>query len=345
MENYLSLDIGSSNIKFAEGNFNRSSLTIAKTSTLQVPDYSIENEQIKNSDELADKIREHLIKENYKAKEIILTLNASASVIRELDLPKASPKELDSMIKNEMMLTYHIGETNKIQYKMVGSYTDDAGAIINKFRVGAMEEGFVEAYYHFAKKIQLKPIAMDINMNATDKFIGLSPTINDVSLVDKAVMVVDLGASLTSIYIYNSGRQYIFRRLNIGSSEIERIVSDLTLSSPASIKKLKEEGFNFFEQTDFKYEQYTTALKPYFYSLTEELRNIIRFYANRFVSSSVVQVFLTGGGSKLHGLPEYLTTNLYIPVERIKKAVHINHDADEEEFSSYTNAFGALIRY
>lgn len=345
METTLSLDIGSSNIKIAEGNYNKSLLSITKAAVVAVPEYAIENEHIKNADALAESIRNHLSRESYKSKEVILTINAAGSVIRDIELPKASSKELASMIKNEMMLTYHISEGTLIQYKFVGSYTDDSGSVFNKYRVAAMDESFIDEYYNFAKKLQLKPIALDINMNAMDKLITNCSTINDFSLVDKAVMIVDMGALSTTIYIYFSGNQFILRRLPTGSSEIEKIVSDLTLTSPLSIKELKEDGFNFFEQTDFKYEQYTTALKPYFYNLTEELRNIIRFYTNRFVSSSVVQIFLAGGGSRLYGLSEYLSSNLYMPVERVKKAVNISHNLPEDDFSCYMNAFGALIRY
>ncbi len=339
----LSIDIGSSRIKIAGGNYNsKSGLYIDKVGQLAVPEYSIEKEHIKNAELLADNITKYIIQKNFKATDVYITIKAIGSVIRDIDLPKANPKELDSMIRNEMIHTYHIDETDVIQYKLIESYKDDSGTAFDKYRAAALNADFVNEYYEFVKMLKLKPASMDINMNSMDKLLNLCTAINNEPIADKSIMIVDYGDQNTTVYIYLNGKQQIFRHLSIGSSEIEGKVGDSTLTPPLEIRKLKEGGFNFL--TNEGNEQYYSTLKPYFYNLNEELRNIIRFYANRSDSAFVSQVFLAGGGSKLSGLTEYLQAGLNLPVERIEKMSNINEKIPKRTLLTHLNAFGALIR-
>jgi len=344
LKSLLSIDIGSDRIKLVQGYYRKDTLYIEKIGHLPVPEYSIEKERIKNGKALADDIINYINKQNIKTKDVVITINAVGSVIRDIDLPKANPKELNSMLENEMIHTYHVSETDFIQYKLLDTFKDEAGTTLDKYRVAALSADIIGEYHELVKMMKLNPVAMDINLNCMDKLLNKFTTINGQNIADKTVMFVDLGAQNTTVYINSMGKQRVSRNLNIGSSEVEKIVSDETLTSTKVIKKMKEEGFNFLSK-EYENEQYYSILKSYFYNLDQELRNIIRFYTSRFESDSVTQVFLMGGGSALSGLSEYLQENLNMPVERVQKILNINDDKiSESTMHAYLNAFGALIR-
>ena len=339
----LAIDIGSEKIKIAQGYYRKEVLYIEKTGQLAVPEYSLEKGHIKNAKAVADEILNYLNNQNIKTKDVVLTFNAVGSVIRDIDMPKSNPKELDSMIKNEMIHTYHAGETNVIQYKLINVFKDDNGIPFEKYRVAALNSEIVEEYHDLVKRMKLNPVAMDINLNCIDKLFNKCKSINDQPITDKTTMLVDFGSQNTTVYINSIGKQQVFRHLNIGSAEIEKIVSGEMLTSPAVIKKMKEEGFNFLS-SEYENEKYYLVLKSYFYNLNEELRNIVRFYTNIFESDTVNQIYVMGGGSSLTGLTEYLQAGLNIPVDRIQKMINVNDKNSKNDLHTYLNAFGALIR-
>ena len=340
----LSIDIGSRTIKLAEGTYNKGNLMIAKTAEIPTPEYAIEGDRIINVDALATSIENLIKSEGFNAKENILTINATGAMIRDIDLPKATRKELDNMIKTELIQTHHIDEADVIQYKPVHSFQNENGAAMTKYRAVALDDELVDNYHELAKKLKFKNVSLDINMNCMDKLVSLVTGINNQPIAGKACAFIDMGAQHTTIYIEANGTQELFRHLSIGSGQIERIISDEALSPPLEIRKLKEEGYDFFsDQSEGK--NYFTILKPFFYSLQDEVGKSIRFYNNRSEGSAVEQVYIFGGGSRLKGLPEYLEGSIGLPVNRIEDVNNISGSYSNEEIPTHLNAFGALIKY
>lgn len=338
----LSIDIGNEKIKITEGSQVNDRIFLKNVGSLDVPEYCLDHENIKNAEMISDDIKSYLHTNNFSAKNVIVTINAIDALISDIDLPKSNPKDLYAMIKNEMIHSYHIDETDVIQYKQIATYQNDANTPMYTYRVSVMEAEFIDKYYQLMQMLQIKPIAMDINMNAMDKLVKLYPVINEQDISKKAVMILDLGDITTTAYIYENGEQKFFRQLLDGSSEIEQLVSDATLTSPLEIKKMKEEGYNFFTDSS----NYFDILQPYFYRFNEDIRNMIRFYANKNNSAELAQIFLTGGGSKLAGLPKYLQNELNLPVERILSMSNTNdHALPKSTLLTHLNTFGALIRY
>lgn len=341
----LSMDIGGSTIKLAEGSYGKNGLTIERASSLPVPDESIGNERITNSMAIAEALLDAIRKGGYKAKETVVTVNAPNAVIRDISLPKGNPKETSSMIRNEMIKTYHVQESDVVQYKKIGSEKDEKGVELHRYQAAALDENLVDEYYELFKMMKLKKVVMDININAMDKLFHLCNNVNGQSLKEKASLFIDLGAVYTTAYVQAESEQKLFRHINIGSREIEHILSDETLSSPADIRRRKEEGMNLFA-ANTETGQYYEILKPYFYNLVDEIRKIIRFYYNRTdAGNNIDQIYIFGGGSKLVGLPEYLEENLNMKTERIERLSGIGGSFVSEILPTHLNAFGALIRY
>ncbi len=338
----LSIDIGNEKIKITEGNQVNDRIFLKNIGSLNVPEYAIDHENIKNAEMISDDIKSFLHTNNFSTKNIVVTINAIDALISDIDLPKSNPKDLYAMIKNEMLHSYHIDETDVIQYKMIATYQNDANAPMYTYRVSVLEAEFIDKYYQLMQMLQLKPIAMDINMNAMDKLVKLYSVINEQDISQKAVMILDLGAITTTAYIYENGEQKFFRQLLNGSSEIEQLVSDATLTSPLETKKMKEDGYNFFTAST----NYFDILQLHFYRFNEDIRNMIRFYSNKNGTAELTQIFLTGGGSKLAGLPKSLQDQLNLPVERIQSMTNINnHALPKSTLLTHLNTFGALIRY
>ena len=343
MSTILSIDIGSNTVKIAAGEFKKSNLTIQKVISAITPEYSMEKGRIKNQSALVELISDAMKNHNIKASHAALTINAVGAVVRDIDLPNGKPKELEAMIRNEMIRNYHVDPADVIQFKAVDSFVNESGSSMITYRVVALDSDLVEEYHEFAKNLPFKSIAMDINMNSIDKLLQLCSNVNGTDIKEKTFLFMDFGGKVTSVYLHSGGKQRFFRQMELGSDEIEKRIGDIALIQPSEVKKSKESGYNYFSQ-DPSNEKYFSVLKPFFYELTDELRTILRFYTTRYKAGGVDQIFLFGSGSQMEGLPEYLESNLSLPAERIHSLGNISGTLSEQDMLTHMNAFGAMIR-
>ena len=340
----LSIDVGKKNIHIAEGSFTKNQVVLDKLASQDIPIGVFKGESIVNPDLLASTMIDAIQAFKFTSKDAIVTFDAYGAIIRDIDLPNAKPKEIASMIKNEMIQTYHIQPDDILQFKNVGQVVSEDGTILNRYRAAALDKELVEAYYKVMTDSKLKPVAMDININAVDKLFLGEIIINDRLLSESSAMLIDFGDNLTTAYIISKGKTSFFRQLDSGSGEIEKLISESTFESEEDIIKMKEGGFNYFGDSE-EGEKYFTILRPFFYNLADEIRKIIGFYSSRANDGNINQIYLFGGGSSLTGFAEYCESNFGIPTEQIINISNVKFKDSAVPIVSYLNAIGALIRY
>lgn len=355
MKTRISIDIGSRNIHIAEGGFQKGQLSLRRSMSFEIPEGCIAEESVKDVQLLADTITNSLRAGKFRTNEATLTVNASHAVIRELDFPQAKPRELDSMIRNEMYQTFHIIKSDIIQYKEIGK-TDVDGERLKRYRVAALDQGAVEAYFSVMNKAKLKAAAMDLNVNAVDKLLSWADSINDRPYGEDAVMLLDFGQSLTTLYIVAKGRPIFYRHLNISSGSmdsallsaaqqqvedtLEGMGESARKSMPKDAREIKEKMNVFSGSAEAA--PYYNALQPFFYRLNDEIRKVAAFYNDRSQGSNIACVYLFGQGSELAGLPEYLSGSLNLPVEKLR-SIGRKHTSIKVD-PAHLNAVAALIR-
>jgi type IV pilus assembly protein PilM len=341
----LSIDIGSNNIHIVEGSYSKGIISIELLNSFRIPKGIFNGEIIVNQDILSDALSDAIKATGSNAKEVALTINAIGAGVRDIDLPNSKPKELDQMIRNELFQTYHTLPSELIQYKLIEKITSDNGESLNRYRVASIDEEIVDVYRQIILKNKLKPLSLDININAIDKLFSMEMEINGTILDGAATMLIDFGGKSTTIYILSKGKPVFYRHLSIGSEQIENIIHDESLTSVADILKLKEEGVNFFAENENTSERYFNFLKQYFYNFNDEIRKIMGFYSSRTTNANIEQVYLFGGGSDLAGLTEYWSSSLGIPVDQIKDISRIKVKGQSRSIHNHINAIGALMRY
>ena len=274
MSSILSIDIGSHNIHMVEGSFNKGIVNVSKMETFATPVSAFNGETVIDEALLTETIINSINTFKSTSKEVILTINATNAVVRDIDLPIGKPKELDQMIKNELYQTYHVLPTDIIQYKMIDRIEGTNGQILNRYRAATLDEEIVDTYRQMIVKTKLRPIALDININAVDKLFSMEMEINNKILNGTSTMAIDFGGKSSTIYIFSKGKPVFFRHLNIGSEQIENILQEETFTAKEDIKKMKETGLNFFLESESS-EKYFNILRQYFYNLNDELRKIM----------------------------------------------------------------------
>lgn len=343
MRTLVSIDIGNCNIHIVEGTVQNGHVSVSKARTFAMPADCRKNEIIKEPGLLADTIRQGMQAAGIHTKEAVVTTNAIHAVVKDIDLPAAKAKEIEGMVKHEMTNTYNVPEGDAIQFKEIASLKSPEGETLKRYRAVAVNGDLVRSYFDTLNLAKIKPLAMDINLNAMDKLLAGNISINDKLLGEEAAMLIDFGAVSTSIYIAAKENELFYRHLNYGSTEIEQIISDQFLSKPEEVRGEKEQG-RYFLPGNEEGDKYYTVLKSYFYRFNDELRKVISFYNSRSGGASIGTIYLYGEGSKLAGLTEYWASNLAMPVEDLISISNISRASGVADIGPYLNAIGALMR-
>lgn len=337
----ICIDIGSNYIHIASGNFQKDNLTVQKGGSFELPSGCLEDEAVADDHLLAEVIKKAFQDGGFGGREIVLTLNATHSIIREIGIPPVKSKDIDNMISSEMQQTFHILNTDIIQYKKINKSPDDTDDGYEKYRVAAIDKDFIEGYYRVAEQLGTKNVIMDININAVDKLLSWADRINEVEVDEKGMVFIDFGHKVTTVYIYAKGQPLFYRHLNIGSADIDNILMDSHYKSKKEAREIKETT-DFFEQGEGA-SAYSESLRPFFYHMVEEVRKLSAFYINRTRNSSVTKCFLFGQGSNLLGFPEYFSSGLGLPVEMLKSVGRGGSNVTLAN-AGHLNAIAGIIR-
>lgn len=340
----ISIDIGSKNLHAARGSYNKGVLQVDQTASYEVPDGAITREWVSNTELLGDAISFLLKLANYNGKQVILTMNAADPLmVRDLDFPKAKPKELDLMVQNEMHQVHNALKTDIIQYKQIRN--DDADGALQRYRAASISQNFVDQYYSTIKDLGLKPYVMDVNLNAIDKLYQYAAGFNG-DRIDKscATLLIDFGHRTTSVYILSDAHAMFFRHINIGSSEVDRLLEqDFPLLSTEERLHKKHNDPILTQMPIGTLDDEYSNLRPHFYRLNDEIRKVLTFFRGRFRDIRIERGYIFGNASQLKGYSEFWDLNLNLPIEPLK-TIESKTGAKISVEPGNVNAIAALIR-
>jgi len=244
------------------------------------------------------------------------------------------------MINNEIRQYFGISETDLVEYRMLSEFEINNVRKV-KVRAAVMNREIAFEYYNLLLNLGLKPIALDIHPNAISKLFTSQSTINEESLVEKNVILLDIGYLGTMIYVIAGGNLDFFHTIKFGGKSIDSLLANiLSLSEEEAIRKKLE----FLSGTQLAEDnKVLAAARPLYGELMEELRKVIQFWS-RSNAKNLDKIYLIGGGASLTGLSDYLSQGLGLEVHKLHSLNTIQLNSNNTDLGSLINAAGALIR-
>lgn len=332
-------DIGSKNIKIAQGMYYKNNLTIDKFIKTETPHGVIKDGEVIESGLLVDKLKVILNENSIKADYGICTNNSSSIINREITIPKVENDEIETVVRFEIQQYLPINlDDYVIQTSILGESED------NKFdvRVIAYPEKIARSYYEILKELNLKPYALDVNYNSLNKLTNYVDFINTYEYnKDDSVVFIDMGAESIDVNIYNGGILMFTRIIKAGGVYIDEILRGFVEDNKLEEYKIK--NLNFKED---EIEKLNINIINEIDDWIEKIEKVIQFYSNKNKDKGINKIFIYGGSSKIIGLSEYMTKKLSINTERIKSIpkITVNYKEHCEDVDDYINVAGAMMR-
>ncbi len=357
---YTGLDIGNGEIKIVVVNANNSNYhVLASTSvkTLGLKKNTIYDEKkLKNTLLRALKNTEEKI--GMKIREVILTLPANrASMTIESGLvnirgEKVTGKDIENVIRDTVEDTYD--NTRELVSCLPISFTvDDEASVINPLgEVG--EKLFLKSVVATSPKEEIYPfinLVRSIGINITDIIYNTQGdyyTIATKELDRKMGAIINIGADITSVGVFNKGIMIKNSYIPVGSSSVDKDIAFVYKLDLKEAKSLKEtfaltsaryadnnDDITVVDKENKKITINQTQISEVIESRIKEILKLAKNEINRLTKREISYIIVVGGISELAGFNYVVEETLGI------KASCFNMKVLGARHNKYTSAFGS----
>ncbi|MCS6873241.1 MAG: type IV pilus assembly protein PilM [Pyrinomonadaceae bacterium] len=301
------LDIGSSSIKLVELEGKLNNLNLVGIGYENLPDTAIVEGQIMELNTVAEAIQSAFQTNQIKADQVITGVSGYSVIVKTIVLPPMSQEELEESIvwhaeeqlgfrSSEVNFDYHITEQTP-------EYTKVLIAACRKERIEILKQAI-----QFAGK---QPSAIDVDTFALQNCyeVNYQPYETDV------VALLNIGASTTNVNIVRGVTSLFMRDITMGGNQFTDALQKglgISFQQAEAIKRgVRNQSQGFDEQTILN------LLEPTMEYLAMEIQRTFDFFraSEEGYNTNVQKILISGGGSKLARLPEYLSSKLELPVE------------------------------
>jgi type IV pilus assembly protein PilM len=314
----VGLDIGSSSVKAVEltGKPGALALTNLGFETLQ-PDTVVDG-QIMELNDVSSVIAGIFRDGQIKTDRVAAGVSGSSVIVKNIIVPQMTREELEESIDwhAEEHIPFDIGDVS-LDYQIVGSGADSLHVLM-----AACKRDFIANIRQAIQLAGKQPAVIDVDAFALQNCYEVNYEPPD----ELIVALLNVGASTMNINIVRGVRSVFTRDVSVGGNQYTALLQKelgLTYEQAEGVKRGAPVPSNVEAMdTDGVLETVSDLLA------LEISKTFDFFRATAEDSNAAVQkIFISGGGSKLKGLPEFLSNRFEIPVERLDPFRRIKVDA------------------
>ncbi|HAO64602.1 TPA: hypothetical protein DCQ44_01315 [Candidatus Taylorbacteria bacterium] len=307
-QSFLGVDIGASSIKVVQLTRRHSRAVLETYGEIALGPYDgkeMGKAMNLSSDKIAEALTDLCRESSVTAKQSAVAIPFLASLVSLIEMPTSDPKQLAQMVPiearkyipvpiSEVLLDWSIVPK---EGKLYPTYADEPkqdqrGNKIDKtdVMVVAIHNDTVTKYQEIGAKTSLITAFYEIEMFSTIRAL--------LDQNSKSVMIVDIGAGTTKLYVVERGVIRNTHLINRGSQDITLAISN-ALSVPfADAEKMKRDTDISSSQSDRNVIGMVALTLDYIFA---EANQVLLSYEKKY-GKTVDQVMLIGGGALLKGI-------------------------------------------
>ena len=289
----VGLDFGTSTLKIIKLKFIKDAVELC--------DFALEPAQL-NPAEALKKIRQSL---NPAVDIVNIGLCGPATVIRYAAFPEMNKEELNQALKFEAQkhIPFSMDEVNLDGYILKEALPGNKMLVL----LAAVKKDLANQRLALLEDAGFKTSIIDIDSIALVNAFNFNYSADD-SLKHKAIALLNIGSAMSNLNILEDGTPRLSRDIHIAGGNFTQKIAEvfsLDFNSAESLKLAPDKE---------RANKVTLAVESVVTNLAGEVRTSFDYYESQS-ASSVVKIFLSGGGSKFAGLKDMLANFLGIEVE------------------------------
>lgn len=333
----LCLDLGSYSMKGVVGGVDPSGIKVDAAFEAVLPEGFYENGRIRDKEEFKTILNTALSQNGIKVKEVIVTIDTSELIKREIVFPDVEGIDLEEAIVYEIGEHIPIDVNNYIlQPRVMARFTED-GQKKQRVLVAALPKDLIETLFFGLQDAGMRPLALDIHSNAIEKIFN-ERHMPSLYQEGKTFVFADLGYKATNIVIVE-GQEYRFNRiLRFGGSVLDPSSRErVSRESVVEILGSMNRGPGQNPQADMLLSQIS--------AWADDIEKVINYYQGRAGNQPIEKLLIYGGCSRFRDIDLFFEKRLGVPVVVIERLDRVDFPAARHvELFKYVNALSALIR-
>ena len=311
----VGVDIGSHAIKVCQFKRSGKGYSILALGSVVLPEGAVDDGTL-NEPEIVGEAIANLFKNlKIKNRKVGFSISGYSVIVKKVNLAVMEESELEEHIMEEaeQYIPFDI-EDVYLDFQDLKTNTGDNDRT-DVMLVAAKKE-IVDDYLEMLQGLKLKPVIVDV-----DGF-ALENTYEFNYQSSENIALVDIGASKMNINILSNGISVVARDIIVGSRQLtEQIqnVFDLDFDEAEALKI----GYIAADEKQQEIEEIFTSTCTQW---VLEIKKAIDLYHSNHPDQLFTKLILSGGGSKVNGLTDFLAKETELPVELFNPFTKISYN-------------------
>lgn len=298
----LGLDISDSSLRMMELTAEGSGFFPHAYAELPLPKGVVAEGEVKNALKVAELIERawrHPNAGRFTTPYVALSVPESKSFVRVISVMRMSAEEAAAAVPLEAEQYVPVAaDQTYLDFRILPEKNESSDKM--KVLITAAPKSLVEQYVAVVKDAGLKPAAVEVESEAVARCL--------VEKLSEPTLIADISTTRTSLIIYDQQSLQFTSSIPVaGNAFTAQIAQSFTLSFEEAEKLKLQSGLDSRRDQGKLRESLQSQLR----ALVDAIRNAINFYREHSEGNRlVVRVLLTGGGSRIRGLEQYLSQEI-----------------------------------
>lgn len=300
----VGVDIGSHAVKVCQLKRTDKAYAVINLGSATLPEGAVDDGTLNDPEVVGKAIAELLKNLKIKKKKIGFSISGYSVIVKKVNLAVMSEKELEEHIQAEAE-QYIPFDIDDVYLDFQDLKTNKEGADRTDVMLVAAKKEIVDEYLEMLEGLDLQPVIVDV-----DGF-ALENTYEYNYPKDENVALVDIGAAKMNINIISKGISVVARDIVVGSRQLTEQIQnafDIEFDEAEALKLGHIPAGDRQEQIE---EIFSTTCTQW----VLEIKKAIDLYHANHADAPLSRLVLSGGGSKVSGLAEFLASETGLSVE------------------------------
>ena len=308
----VGLDIGTSSVRAAQVSFGKGISTLERFGQVALPAGAVRDGEVIDSAAVSAALKQLWAQTKFSTKKVVLGVANQRVVVRQVDLPWLPGDELRKSLPYQVQDYIPIPvEQAILDYHPLEELVDGSGARMLRVLLVAASRDMVSSILGAVTGAGLKATAVDLTSFALLRSLVVA---DEVGMASSAEALVDIGANVTNIVVHQGGSPRFVRILLMGGGDVTEALAERAGVPLEHAESMKQSiGMTIPAQADVN--PASRVIEAVGSTLVEEIRGSLDYYSAQPGAVRIGRIILTGGGSRLGGFAERLSTSTRLPVE------------------------------
>lgn len=309
----IGLDIGTTAVRAAQLEFGnggpggKGQPSLVRYGEVPLPLGAVRDGEVADQATVTQALKQLWATYKFDSKDVVIGVGNQRVVVRDLTLPYMPLAQLRSSLPFQVQeLLPMAADEALLDFYPTGEGVSEQGRVVHGLLVAAVRDT-VTANVLAVESAGLRPTMVDLNAFALLRGVARG------ELAQRTVALVDIGARVTDVTIVAQGVPQFVRTLpNGGQDATDTIARGMNISGTDAETLKRQIGVGFAVGPELQ--DASDALATVTRTLVEAVRNTFVYYSTNNPGAGIDVVVLTGGGSHLPGLGQYLSSASRLPV-------------------------------